>query len=46
VTNLQPPYGNGQSIAQLEIRQGSNVVVLSKENCADLAATLATIGMM
>jgi hypothetical protein len=44
VTNPQPPNGNGQTIAQLELRQGSNVVLLTKANCSDLAATLATIG--
>jgi hypothetical protein len=44
VTAPPPPLGDGQSIAQLELQQGSNVVLLSKANCVDLAATLATIG--
>jgi hypothetical protein len=44
VANALPPFGNGQSIAQLEIKQGENSVLLSQANCVDLAAQLATIG--
>jgi hypothetical protein len=40
-----PPFGNGQAIAQLEILQGGNSVLLTQANCADLAAQLATIGV-
>jgi hypothetical protein len=36
--------GDGQAVAQLSINQGGNIVLLSQANCADIAATLNTIG--
>jgi hypothetical protein len=41
--NGPPPRGDGQAVAQLELRQGSNSVLLTQANCLEMATALGRI---
>lgn len=43
--NLPPPFGDGQSVAQLEIFQGGNSILLTQINCQALQTALNIPGI-